>query len=59
MELCTDVSKPRDSASKPFEISRIHQRRDGDKAIHGVYQGTRAEHCPYGKRSQPGSLFIM
>lgn len=52
MELCSNVSKPRDSASKPFEISRIHQRRDGDKAIHGVYQGTRAIHRPYGKRSQ-------
>ena len=52
MELCSDVSKPRDSASKPFEISRIHQQRDGDKAIHGVYQGTRAIHRPYGKRSQ-------
>ncbi|OCA63534.1 hypothetical protein A9R10_05345 [Aeromonas piscicola] len=47
------------SIEKHLNISTINQPEHGDKARPGVYQGTRVKHCPYGKRSQQGSLFIM
>src|SRR5690606_24578240 len=41
---------------KHCEISTIHKFSHGDKGHSGVYQGTRAQQGPYGKRSQQGSL---